>query len=266
MSVSLKAVVHPTAVIEEGAVVGEDCRIGPYCIIGNQVVLKPGVVLHSHVVLAGRLTLGAGVEVFPFASIGQKTQDLKYAGGVGTVVVGDRTILREYVTIHQPTFADGLTSLGGDCAILAYSHIAHDCRVGNGVIMSNGVQLAGHVEVGDYAVIGGMAGVHQFCRVGTMSMIGACAKLVMDAVPYCLFDGVPATPRAINKINLQRRGADAAAMQAMSSAYRIVFRSGLAVEDAANRLLGEFPDNQYVTNFVDFIRKSERGIARPAGK
>lgn len=261
-----QANIHPTAVIHTGAVIGKGCVIGPYCVVGEHVILGAGVQLHSHVVLAGRLTIGDNVQVFPFASIGQKAQDLKYRGGIGTVTIGERTVLREYVTINQPTFPDGMTSLGADCSILAYCHIAHDCKVGKGVIMSNCVQLAGHVEVGDYAVLGGLAAVHQFCRIGTLSMVGACAKLVMDAVPFCLFDGYPATPRSLNKVNLKRHDIAEDDIRVLTALFKVFFRSGRSSNEALAAAERLNPDNMYVRTFAEFVRHSERGVARPSGK
>ncbi|MDT8391601.1 MAG: acyl-ACP--UDP-N-acetylglucosamine O-acyltransferase [Lentisphaeria bacterium] len=263
---SQETIIHPSAIIAPGAVIGEGCRIGPFCVVGEHVTLGRGVTVRSHAVLEGKLTVGDEAEIFPFASVGQKTQDLKYRGGVGTVTIGARTVLREYVSVHQPTEEDGLTRVGDDCAILAYCHIAHDCRLGNHVIMSNLSQLAGHVTVGHHVVMGGMSGVHQFCKIGDYSMIGGAARQIMDAVPFSILEGSPSAPRAINKINLQRNGFSEAAIRNITTAYKIVFKSNLSAQDAVAKLRADFPGDEHVETFAAFIESSERGIARPAVK
>ncbi len=265
-TVASTATIHPSAIVSPQAQIGQACVVGPYCVVGPHVRLGDGSELKSHVVLDGRLTIGQQVQIYPFACIGGQTQDLKYRGGVGQVTVGDRTILREYVTIHQPTFEDGLTCIGSDCAVLAYSHIAHDCRLGNGIVMSNGVQIAGHVTVEDFAVFGGLAGVAQFLRVGTMAMVGACAKLVQDATPFCLLDGTPATPRAINKIGMQRRGLSEAEVAIMNKVYRLFFRSNLSSDEALSQIVEQFPESICARRFVDFAAATEHGVARPLAK
>lgn len=263
---SPKTSIHPSAVIAPGAVIGEGCQIGPFCVLGDHVTLGEGVKLHSHAVLTGKLTVGDEAEIFPFASVGQKTQDLKYQGGLGTVTIGARTVLREYVSVHQPTFEDGLTSIGDDCTILAYCHIAHGCRVGHHVIMSNQASLAGHVIVGNHVVIGGMSGVHQFCKVGDYAMLGAFSKLVMDLLPFCLGEGGPAFPRMINKINLQRNGFSAEQIQNLNKAFKIFFRAGLSSEDALQKLKENFPGDDHIATFIEAVHTSERGVARPSAR
>src|SRR5258708_5669329 len=198
--------IHPSAVIHPKAQIGPDCEVGPYCVIGEHVTLGDGCKLHSHVVIDGHTKLGAGNEVFPFASIGLKTQDLKWNGGVTRTEIGDHNTFREYVTINSATSAGEVTVVGSHNHILAYSHLPHNVKVGNHVIMSNVATLAGHVEVEDYAVIGGLAAVHQFCRVGRMAIIGGCSKVVQDVPPYMLADGNPAATRTINKVGMERHG------------------------------------------------------------
>lgn len=258
--------IHPSAIIAPGAVIGDGCQIGPFCVVDEHVTLGKGVKLHSHAVLTGKLTVGDEAEIFPFASVGQKTQDLKYRGGVGTVTIGARTVLREYVSVHQPTFEDGLTCIGDDCTILAYCHIAHGCQLGHHVIMSNLAQLAGHVTVGNHVVMGGMSGVHQFCKIGDYSMIGGAARQIMDAVPFSLLEGSPSVPRAINKINLQRNGFSETSIRNIINAYKIVFKSNLSAQDAVAKLRADYPGDEHIETFAAFVENSERGIARPAVK
>ena len=257
-------VIHPTAIIPAGAEIGADCDIGPYCVIGAGVRLGQGVHLHEHVVVDGNTTLGDGCEIYPFACIGKQTQDLKFKGGRTYVDIGPRTSMREYVTVHASTADQGRTVIGADCHILAYCHIAHDCRLGDGIIMSNSTQLAGHVEVEDRAVLGGMCAVVQFVRIGRMAMIGAYSKLVQDIPPFMLADGAPAAPVTINKVGLERNRIPAETIQALGKVYRLFFRSNLTTEAALEQIQGALGNIAEVRHFMDFIRTSQRGIARPA--
>jgi UDP-N-acetylglucosamine acyltransferase len=254
--------VHPTAIVDSHAELGPDCEIGPYCVIAPNVKLGEGCRLHSHVVLDGLTTIGPGNEFYPFACIGLKTQDLKYAGGKCYLEIGSGNVFREHVTVHTAT-GDGLTTrIGSNGNFLSYSHIAHDCVVGNHVIFSNNGTLAGHVTVEDYAVIGGLSAVHQFCRIGTMSIIGGCAKVVQDVPPYMMVDGNPAETRGLNKVGLERHGVPDGVQKALREAYKIMFRSGLTVTNALDKVCTEIPQSHELSHFVDFCRKSERGIAR----
>lgn len=258
--------IHPTAAIHRDAVLGDDCDIGPYCCIGGMARIGSGARLHSHVVIDGNATVGDRCELFPFACIGQQTQDLKYSGGRGRVSIGAETTIREFVTVHMPTDADGLTAIGSNCHILAYCHIAHDCILGNRVIMSNSTNLGGHVIVEDAAVIGGMCGIHQFCRIGTMAMLGAMSKAVQDVAPYALADGNPAAPRAVNRIGMNRNRMNDEDIRAIAKAHRILFSKGLSQEAALDRLTRDFADNAKVMDLVTFAKASERGLARPKSK
>jgi UDP-N-acetylglucosamine acyltransferase len=256
------ASVHPTAVIDPRARIGADCEIGPYCIIGANVELGRGCKLHSHVVIDGHTTLGEANEIFPFASIGLKTQDLKWKGGTTRTRIGDHNTFREYVTIHSAT-GDGETTLvGSRNHILAYCHLAHNVTLGNHVIMSNVATLAGHVTVEDHAVIGGLAAVHQFCRIGRMSIIGGCSKVVQDVPPFMLADGNPAETRTINKVGLERNGVGDDAQAAIKHAYKLLFRDGLTISNALARIDAELPRLPEVLHLVEFVRASERGISK----
>jgi UDP-N-acetylglucosamine acyltransferase len=254
--------IHPTAVIHPQARIGEGCEIGPYCVIGEHVVLGPRCRLHSHVVVDGHTQLGQDNELFPFASIGLKTQDLKWKGGITRVQIGDRNTFRECVTVHCATGDGESTIVGSDNHILAYSHIAHNVRLGNSIIMSNVATLAGHVTVEDHAVIGGLTAIHQFCRVGRMAITGGCSKVVQDVPPFMLVDGNPAETRTINKVGLERNGVSEEAQAALRQAYKILFREGLTIPNALAKIAKELPPLAEIQYLVDFVRTSERGITK----
>jgi UDP-N-acetylglucosamine acyltransferase len=210
--------IHPTAMVHPQARIGAGCDIGPYCIIGGQVELGEGCRLHAHVVIDGHTKLGRENEIFPFASIGLKTQDLKWKGGITRTQIGDGNTLREYVTIHSATGDGEVTTVGSHNHILAYCHIAHNVTLGDHVIMSNVATLGGHVTVEDHAVIGGLAAVHQFCRIGRLAMVGGCSKVVQDIPPFMIGDGNPAETRTVNKVGLERNGVAEEAPTKSSSA------------------------------------------------
>ncbi|HWI57942.1 MAG TPA: acyl-ACP--UDP-N-acetylglucosamine O-acyltransferase [Bacillota bacterium] len=254
--------IHPTAIVHPKAQLGAECEIGPYCVIGEQVVLGERCRLHSHVVIDGHTRLGQGNEIFPFASIGLKTQDLKWKGGFTRTEIGDGNTFREYVTINSATGDGEVTTVGSHNHILAYCHIAHNVTMGNHVIMSNVGTLAGHVTVEDHAVVGGLAAIHQFCRIGKMSIIGGCSKVVQDVPPFMLVDGNPAETRTINKIGMERQGVPEEAQAALRQAYKILFREGLTIPNALIRIEQELPPVPEVKHLVNFVRTSERGITR----
>jgi UDP-N-acetylglucosamine acyltransferase len=254
--------VHPTAVIQPGAQIGAECVIGPFCVIGPHVVLGPGCKLHSHVVIDGHTTIGRENEIFPFASIGLKTQDLKWKGGLTRTQIGDRNTFRECVTINSATGEGEVTTVGSNNHILAYCHLAHNVTLGNHIIMSNVGTLAGHVQVDDHAVIGGLVAIHQFCRVGRMAMIGGCSKVVQDVPPFMLADGNPAQTRTVNKVGLERRGVSEAAQVALKQAYKILFREGLTISNALARVQAELPPLPELEHLVQFARSSERGLSK----
>jgi UDP-N-acetylglucosamine acyltransferase len=258
----MATLVHSTAVIHPRAEIAADCEIGPYCVIGEHVRLGEGCRLHSHVVIDGRTRLGRENEVFPFASIGLKTQDLKWNGGVTWTQIGDRNTFRESVTVHSATTDGEMTVIGSDNHILAYSHVAHNVVLGNHVIMSNVATLAGHVTVEDHAVVGGLAAVHQFCRIGRMAIVGGCSKVVQDVPPFMMADGNPAQTRTINKVGLERNGIGEEAQSALKQAYRILFREGLTITNALQRIQNDFPALPEIQHLVKFIRESERGISK----
>ena len=256
------ASIHPTAVVHPKAKLGDGCEVGPFCVLGENVSLGANCKLHSHVVVDGHTTLGAGNELFPFAALGLKTQDLKWKGGVTRTVIGDHNVFRENTTVHSATNDGDATVIGSHNHFLAYTHIAHDCVVGSHVIMSNVGTLAGHVIVEDHAIIGGLAAVHQFCRIGRMAIIGGCSKVVQDVPPFMLADGNPAETRTINKVGLERNGLSDDAQTALKHAYKILFRDGLTITNALTRIEAELPCLPELLHLVRFIRTSERGISK----
>ena len=254
--------VHSSAIVHPRAQIGSGCEIGPYCVIGENVALGDGCKLRSHVVIDGHTKLGRENEIFPFASLGLKTQDLKWKGGVTRTEIGDGNTFREYVTIHSATGDGEVTRIGSLNTILAYCHIAHNCTLGDHVIMSNVATLAGHVTVEDHAVIGGLAAVHQFCRIGKMSMIGGCSKIVQDVPPFMIVDGNPGETRTINKIGMERHGVSEEAQNALRQAYKILFREGLTIPNALVKIESELPKLPEVLHLLNFVRTSERGISK----
>jgi UDP-N-acetylglucosamine acyltransferase len=254
--------IHPTAIVDERAVVGDGCEIGPYCVIGAGVELGERCWLQHHVSLSGPSKIGAGNRFYAFTSIGQQTQDLKYAGEPTYLEVGEGNTFREFVTINRGTAPGAYTRIGSRGNFLAYSHIAHDCTVGDGVIFSNNGTIAGHVTVGDYAVIGGLTAVHQFCRIGAHAITGGCSKIVQDVPPFMIADGNPAEVRSFNKIGLQRHGFTEEAMKAIKEAYRIIYRSKLNLQQAIEELRAELPPLPEIQQMLEFISNSPRGIIK----
>jgi UDP-N-acetylglucosamine acyltransferase len=258
----MSASIHSTAVVHAKAQIGAGCEIGPYCVIGEHVVLGEKCKLHSHVVIDGHTVLGKENEIFPFASIGLQTQDLKWKGGITRTQIGDNNTFREYVTIHSATSDGDTTRVGSDNHILAYCHIAHDCTLGDHIVMSNVGTLAGHVTVEDHAIIGGLAAVHQFCRIGKLSIIGGCSKVVQDVPPFMLADGNPAETRTINKVGLERNGVSEEIQCALKQAYKILFREGLTIPNALARIERDIPLLPEIQHLVNFVRASGRGISK----
>jgi UDP-N-acetylglucosamine acyltransferase len=254
--------IHSSAIVHPKAQIGSGCEVGPYCVIGENVTLGDGCELHSHVVIDGHTKLGQRNEIFPFASIGLKTQDLKWKEGTTRTEIGDANVFREYVTIHSATGDGEITRVGSHNNILAYCHIAHNCLLGNHVIMSNVATLAGHVTVEDHAIIGGLAAIHQFCRIGKMSMIGGCSKVVQDVPPFMMADGNPAETRTINKIGIERKGISEQAQVVLRQVYKILFREGLTISNALAKIEKELPLLPEVQYLLQFVRTSERGISK----
>jgi UDP-N-acetylglucosamine acyltransferase len=255
--------VHPTAVIDPKAEIGADVTIGPYCVVGPDVALGSGCWLQNHVTLCGPTRIGARNRFHAYSSIGQQSQDLKYAGEPTYLEIGDENVFREFVTVNRATGKGNSTRIGNQGNFLAYSHIAHDCDVGNRVIFSNNGTLGGHVVVQEYAVLGGLTAVHQFCRIGRHSITGGCTKIVQDVPPYMIVDGNPAEVRGVNLVGLERRGFSADTIRALKEAYRILYRAKLntkqALEELATNGLAETAE---VRELMQFIESSQRGIVR----
>lgn len=254
--------IHPTAIIDSTAHIGQTTQIGPYCVIGAGAHLGEGCTLHNHVTIAGPTTIGEGNIFFPYSSIGQRSQDLKYEGEPTHLEIGNGNTFREFVTIHRATAPGGVTRIGNRGNFLAYAHVAHDCIVGDDVVFSNNGTLAGHVVVGDHAVIGGLSGVHQFCRIGAHAIVGGCTKIVQDVPPFMIADGNPAEIRGVNFVGLERRGFPPEAIRELREAYRLVYRSNLNTSQGLETLREKFANSDLVTHLADFIATSERGIVR----
>ncbi len=258
MSISNSAIIHQTAIIEDGATIGENTTIGPYCCIGPNVVIGDNVNLKSHVVIMEDTIVGNGCVVYPFASLGQKPQDLKYKGERSRLEIGKNTVIREYVTANIGTETGGMiTKIGDNCLIMAYCHIAHDCIIGNNVILVNGVNLSGHVVVGDYAIIGGMSAVKQFTRIGKYAMIGGCTGVDRDIIPYGIVRSDRITTiKGLNIIGLKRHGFSVDEIKEMMNAYREIFESqddSLKFTDKVEVVNKKYSSNKHITEIINFI-------------
>ena len=254
------ASVHRSAIVHKKAKIGRGCEIGPYCIIGENVTLGDQCKLHSHVVLDGHTKIGKENEFFPFVLIGNKTQDLKWKGGTTWTEVGDNNVFREYSSVNSATGDGEATLIGSNNHFLTHCKIGHNCHFGNHIIIADAA-VAGHVLVEDYARISTCA-IHQFCRIGTMSMVGGCSKVVQDVPPYMLADGNPAETRTINKFALERAGMPEKTQTALRSAFKILFREGLTVSNALEKIEKKLPPVPEILHLVKFIRSSERGIGK----
>jgi UDP-N-acetylglucosamine acyltransferase len=254
--------IHPTAIVDAKAQIGAGTVIGPYCVIAADVVLGPECWLQHHVTLSGPMKAGPRNKFYAYCSIGQQTQDLKYQGEPTYLEIGEENTFREFVTINRSTSSSGKTRVGNCGSFLAYSHIGHDCTVGDGVIFSNNGTLAGHVQVGDHAVMGGLTAVHQFCRLGRFAITGGCSKIVQDVPPFMIADGNPAKVRGINLIGLERKGFPAENLKPIKEAFRLIYRSKLNTHQAIEAMRKDLPQNEEIREIVEFIEKSERGIIR----
>lgn len=254
--------IHPTAIVDSKAQLGRGTIVGPYCIIAADVVVGKNCRLQHHVTLAGPMRAGAGNKFYAYCSIGQQTQDLKYAGEPTYLEIGDENTFREFCTVNRSTKSDGKTRIGHRGNFLAYSHIGHDCTVGDSVVFSNNGTLAGHVEVDDHAVMGGLTAVHQFCRLGRFAITGGCSKIVQDVPPFMIADGNPATIRGINLIGMERAGFDAETVKAIKEAFRLIYRSKLNTRQAIEAIRNEIAPREEITQLIEFIEKSDRGVIR----
>lgn len=255
--------IHPTAVISPGAQIGADCVIGPYAVIGDEVVLGNGVRIDGHCVIDGRTRIGDECHFFPFVSIGLPPQDLKFAGEQSETEIGRRTRIREFVTVHRGTLGGGgVTRIGDDCFLMAQAHVAHDCLIGNNVIMANAATLAGHVLVEDGANIGAYSGVHQFCRVGREAYVGGYSVVVKDALPFALTVGNHAKCYGLNKVGMRRRGYTRETLAALHHAFHLLLSAKLNTTQAIERIRDEIKDSPEVEELVSFVEASQRGVVK----
>ncbi len=255
--------IHPTAIVEDGAVIGDDCHIGPFCTIGAEVTLGRSVHLESHVVVDGKTSIGDETRAFPFVSIGHAPQDLKYKGEPTETRIGKRNHLREFVTIHRGTSGGGgLTRIGDDNLLMAQAHVAHDCSIGNEVIMANAATLAGHVEIADRANVGAYSGVHQFCRVGREAFVGGYSVVVKDALPFAISQGNHAKCYGMNRIGMKRRGYSKETIEKLHRAFHLLLSSKLNTTQAVERIREEVAGCAEVDYLVEFIESSTRGVVK----
>jgi UDP-N-acetylglucosamine acyltransferase len=254
--------IHPSAIVDSKAELGAGTIVGPYCIVGSDVVLGEGCWLQHHVTLCGPMRAGRENKFYAYCSIGQQTQDLKYAGEPTYLEIGDENTFREFCTVNRSTKSDGKTRVGNRGNFLAYSHIGHDCTVGDSVVFSNNGTLAGHVEVGDHAVMGGLTAVHQFCRIGRFAITGGCSKIVQDVPPFLIADGNPAEIRGVNLVGLERACYAPGSVKAIKEAFRLIYRSKLNTRQAIEAVRNQIEPREEVTHLIEFIEKSERGIIR----
>jgi UDP-N-acetylglucosamine acyltransferase len=253
--------IHATAVVHPKAEIGADVTVGPYSVIGPDVVVGDGTWIGAHAVLEGRTTLGKRNRIFHGAVLGAAPQDLKYRGETTYLRIGDDTCIREFATLHLACVEGEATVIGDRCLLMAYVHVAHNCRIGSDVILANAVNLAGHVEIHDFVTVGGMTPVHQFVRIGAYAFVGGAARVAKDVVPFVKVAGIPTELAGINSIGLERRGFDEERRAKLKRAYRVLFRSGLNTTQALAQLQRDLdPSDEDVQTLVRFIEKSVRGI------
>lgn len=255
------AKIHPSAIVDPAAEIAEDAEIGPFCIIEKNVKIGRRTKLHSSVVVGQWTEIGEGNEIYPGAIIGVAPQDLRYSGERAYTRVGSRNVIREYVTIHRASDAEGVTSIGDDNLIMAYTHVAHNCMLGNQIIIANSCGLAGHVEIEDQAVLGGMCGLHQFVRVGKLAMLGGMAQIRQDVPPFSMVDGQPARIFGMNIRGMQRRGIDKDSRQALKACYRLILQSGLNLTQALNSIRSTVKPFEEVKHLIRFLESpSKMGV------
>lgn len=255
--------IHPTAIVDPSAELAEDVSVGPYAIIGAEVQIGSGTSIGPHAVIKGPTRIGLQNRIFQFVSIGEDPQDKKYRGEITRLEIGDRNTIREFATIHRGTIQDkGLTRIGNENLLMAYTHVAHDCVVGNSVIMANSASLAGHVHVNDYAILGGFSLVHQFCRIGQYSFSAMGSVINRDIPPYVMVGGSPTKPHGINAVGLERQGFSPEAIRQIKKAYKIIYKSGLKLDEALQALAEMSAEAPEVLRIVDFLEQSGRSIIR----
>jgi UDP-N-acetylglucosamine acyltransferase len=259
----MSAFIHENAVIAPNAEIGAGCYIGAFCVVGDEVVLGENVRLESHVVIDGKTSIGDETHVYPFVSIGLAPQDLKYRGEPTATEIGKRNHIREFVTVHRGTAGGGgVTRIGDDNLLMAQAHIAHDCRIGNEIIMANAATLAGHVEIADRANIGAYSGVHQFCRVGTEAFVGGYSVVVKDAMPFAIIQGNHAKCYGLNRVGMRRRGYSKEVIEKLHHAFHLLLSAKMNTTQALEKIKREIEDCSEVDLLVEFIESSNRGVVK----
>ncbi|PIQ86019.1 MAG: acyl-[acyl-carrier-protein]--UDP-N-acetylglucosamine O-acyltransferase [Candidatus Omnitrophica bacterium CG11_big_fil_rev_8_21_14_0_20_43_6] len=254
--------IHPTAIISPKAKLADQVSVGPYTIISDQVTIGAGTAIGAHCVIEGNTTIGKNCEIFTGSVIGSRPQDLKFKNEKVFLEIGNNNIIREYCTLNPATKEGAKTIVGNDNLLMAYSHVAHDCRVANGCVLANNSTLAGHVSIEDKAVIGGLVAIHQFVRIGMLAIIGGCSKVVQDIPPFSTCDGHPARVYGLNLIGLRRKGISHDAIKKIDQAFKLIFNSGLSAKHALERVEKEIEKTEEIIYLVDFVKKSERGLTR----
>lgn len=258
--------IHQTAIISSKAKIDSSVSVGPFSVISDNVIIGANTKIGSHCVVEGNTTIGEGCEIFTGAVVGSRPQDLKFKDEKVFLEIGNHNIIREYCTLNPGTKEGAKTIIGDNNLLMAYSHIAHDCKVGNGCVLANNSTLAGHVIIEDKAVIGGIVAIHQFVRIGMLSIIGGCSKVVQDIPPFSTCDGHPARVYGLNLIGLRRKGISNASIKQLDQAFRIIFNSGLLVKHAVEKAEKELEKNEEITYLLNFVKSSERGLARSCRK
>ena len=254
--------IHPAAIVSKKAKLSDDIQVGPYTIIGDDVNIGNAVTIGASCVIEGRTSIGSGCQIFTGAVIGSAPQDLKYKGEKSFLEIGENNIIREYCTFNPGTKEASKTIVGNDNLFMAYSHIAHDCKVGNNCVIANNGTLAGYVTIEDKAIIGGLVAIHQFVRVGTLSIIGGCSKVVQDIPPYSTCDGHPARVYGLNLVGLRRNGISKETIEELNRVFKLLFNSGLTKTHALERIKKEIIPSQEISYLVDFVKNSQRGLSR----
>ncbi len=255
--------IHPTAIVDPQAVLGSGVSVGPYAVVEGHVTIGPRTQIGAHCVVEGHTTIGADCRIFTGAVIGSIPQDLKYHGEVTTLTLGDRNTIREYVTMNPGTTGGGgQTVLGSDCLLMAYAHVAHDCRIGDHVILANSAALAGHITIEDRAVIGGLVGIHQFVRVGRLAIVGGCSRVVQDIPPFATCVGSPATVFGLNLEGLKRAGISSEVKRQLHRAFKLLFHAQLSMRHALEQVIQGTDQSPELEHLLTFIRQSKRGICR----
>jgi len=255
--------IHPTAIVHPGAKLAEGIEVGAYSVIGEHVAIGKDTKIASHVVIDGWTTVGERNHIYPFSSVGMPPQDVGYKNEETYLIIGNDNIIRECATIHRAsTKEERKTTIGNSNFLMAYSHVAHDCRLGNHIIMANSVALGGHILIEDYAILGGIVAVHQFVRIGAYAIVGGGSSISMDIPPYVSASGIRARLHGLNSVGLKRRGFSDEALNVLKKAYKILFRSNLTQDEAIRKVEQEFPQSKEVAHLAEFIRTSKRGVTR----